>query len=89
MTNEDIEQNLAAIAELASAHGEKLVLAGILPISDIDPATNTVGQQFYGPGGDAISRGSPIGVVVQPARVAPRSEADRGHAALTASRPSW
>jgi virginiamycin B lyase len=57
MTNEDIEQNLAAIAELASAHGEKLVLAGILPISDIDPATNTVAQQFYGPGGDAIRVG--------------------------------
>ncbi len=30
----NIEQNLAAIAELARAHGVKVVLAGILPISD-------------------------------------------------------
>lgn len=34
MTDEDIQNNLAAIAELASAHGVKVVLASILPTSD-------------------------------------------------------
>ncbi len=32
-TNEDIEQNVAAISELASASGVKMVLASVLPIS--------------------------------------------------------
>jgi lysophospholipase L1-like esterase len=44
MTNEDIEQNLAAIAELASAHGTKVVLAGILPISDYHQKPDVVAQ---------------------------------------------
>ena len=33
-TDEDIEQNIAAIAELSAANGAKMVLASILPISD-------------------------------------------------------
>jgi lysophospholipase L1-like esterase len=44
VTNEDIEQNLAAIAELASAHGVKVVLAGILPISDYHQKPDVVAQ---------------------------------------------
>jgi lysophospholipase L1-like esterase len=43
-TNEDIEQNLAAIAELASAHGVKVILAGILPISDYHQKPDVVAQ---------------------------------------------
>jgi lysophospholipase L1-like esterase len=34
MTNGDIEENVAAIAELAAAHGVKVVLASVLPISN-------------------------------------------------------
>jgi acyl-CoA thioesterase-1 len=44
MSNEDVEQNLAAIAELASAHGVKVVLAGILPISDYHQKPDVVAQ---------------------------------------------
>ncbi len=44
VTNEDIEQNLAAIAELASAHGVRVVLAGILPISDYHQKPDVVAQ---------------------------------------------
>jgi GDSL-like Lipase/Acylhydrolase family len=45
-TNEDIEQNLAAIAELASAHGVKVVLAGVLPISDYHQKPDIVARSF-------------------------------------------
>jgi acyl-CoA thioesterase-1 len=48
-TNEDIEQNLAAIAELASAHGVKVVLAGILPISDYHQKPDVVAQVIRRP----------------------------------------
>jgi acyl-CoA thioesterase-1 len=44
MSNEDIEQNLAAIAELATAHGVKVVVAGILPISDYHQKPDVVAQ---------------------------------------------
>ena len=33
-SDEDIEQNIAAIAELSAANSARVVLAGILPISD-------------------------------------------------------
>ena len=49
MSNEDIEQNLAAIAELASAHGAKVVLAGILPISDYHQKPDVVAQVIRRP----------------------------------------
>jgi acyl-CoA thioesterase-1 len=49
MTNEDIEQNLAAIAELASAHGVKVVLSGILPISDYHQKPDVVAQVIRRP----------------------------------------
>jgi acyl-CoA thioesterase-1 len=49
MTNEDIEQNLAAIAELASAHGVKVVLAGILPVSDYHQKPEVVAQVIRRP----------------------------------------
>jgi lysophospholipase L1-like esterase len=49
MTNEDIEQNLSAIAELASAHGVKVVLAGILPISDYHLKPDVVAQVIRRP----------------------------------------
>jgi acyl-CoA thioesterase I len=48
-TNDDIEQNLAAIAELASAHGVKVVLAGILPISDYHLKPDVVPQVIRRP----------------------------------------
>jgi acyl-CoA thioesterase I len=48
-TNEDIEQNLAAISELASAHGVKVVLAGILPISDYHQKPDVVAQVIRRP----------------------------------------
>jgi lysophospholipase L1-like esterase len=34
MTNEEIQENLAAMAELATAHGTRVVLASVLPVSD-------------------------------------------------------
>ena len=40
----DIEQNLAGIAELASAHGVKVVVAGILPVSDYHQKPDVVAQ---------------------------------------------
>lgn len=49
MTNEDIEENLAAIAELSSAHGVKVVLAGILPISDYHQKPDVVAQVIRRP----------------------------------------
>ena len=49
MTNEDIEQNLAAIAELAGAHGVKVVLASILPISDYHQKPDVVAQVIRRP----------------------------------------
>ena len=33
-TNEEIQDNIAAIAELAAAHGIRMVLASVLPVSD-------------------------------------------------------
>ena len=48
-TNEDIEQNLAAIAELAGAHGVKVVLASILPISDYHQKPDVVAQVIRRP----------------------------------------
>jgi lysophospholipase L1-like esterase len=33
-TNEEIQDNIAAIAELAAAHGIRVVLASVLPVSD-------------------------------------------------------
>jgi acyl-CoA thioesterase I len=49
MTNEDIEQNLAAIAELANVHGVKVVLAGILPVSDYHQKLEVVAQVIRRP----------------------------------------
>ena len=43
-SDEDIEQNLAAIAELSAANGVKVVLAGILPISDYHQKPDQVPQ---------------------------------------------
>jgi lysophospholipase L1-like esterase len=39
MTNEDIENNIASIAQLASANGVKVVLASIMPVSDYHVGT--------------------------------------------------
>jgi lysophospholipase L1-like esterase len=44
MTDEDIEQNLAAIAELSAARGVKVVLAGILPVSDYHQKPDVIPQ---------------------------------------------
>jgi lysophospholipase L1-like esterase len=49
MTDEDIEQNLAAIAELSAANGAKVVLAGILPISDYHQKPDQVPQVIRRP----------------------------------------
>jgi len=38
MSNEEIEANLASMADLAAAHGIRVILAGILPIHDLRPA---------------------------------------------------
>jgi lysophospholipase L1-like esterase len=40
MTNEDVERNLASMAELAKAHGIKVVLASITPTSAYHPPAN-------------------------------------------------
>jgi lysophospholipase L1-like esterase len=49
MTDEDIEQNIAAIAELSAANGVKVVLAGILPISDYHQKPDQVPQVIRRP----------------------------------------
>jgi lysophospholipase L1-like esterase len=40
MTNEDVERNLTSMAELAKAHGIKVVLASITPTSAYHPPAN-------------------------------------------------
>jgi lysophospholipase L1-like esterase len=40
MTNEDVERNLSSMAELAKAHGIKVVLASITPTSAYHPPAN-------------------------------------------------
>ena len=49
MSDEDIEQNIAAIAELTAANGVKVVLAGILPISDYHQKPDQVPQVIRRP----------------------------------------
>ena len=49
MSDEDIEQNIAAIAELTAASGVKVVLAGILPISDYHQKPDQVSQVIRRP----------------------------------------
>jgi lysophospholipase L1-like esterase len=49
MSDEDIEQNIAAIAELSAASGVKVVLAGILPISDYHQKPDQVPQVIRRP----------------------------------------
>lgn len=44
MTNEDIQNNLASMAELAKANNVKVVLASITPVSAYHPAPNTPPQ---------------------------------------------
>jgi lysophospholipase L1-like esterase len=46
MTNEDIENNVASIAQLAAANGVKVVLASILPVSDyhVSPQPGAIPQ---------------------------------------------
>lgn len=43
--------------EIAVGEGSVWVTSFEFPLSRIDPATNTVAQQFYGPGGDAVRVG--------------------------------
>ena len=49
MSDEDVEQNIAAIAELSAASGVKVVLAGILPISDYHQKPDQVPQVIRRP----------------------------------------
>ena len=49
MSDDDIEQNIAAIAELSAANGVKVVLAGILPISDYHKKPDQVAQVIRRP----------------------------------------
>jgi lysophospholipase L1-like esterase len=49
MSDEDVEQNIAAIAELCAANGVKVVLAGILPISDYHQKPDQVPQEIRRP----------------------------------------
>jgi lysophospholipase L1-like esterase len=49
MSDEDVEQNIAAIAELCAANGVKVVLAGILPISDYHQKPDQVPQVIRRP----------------------------------------
>jgi lysophospholipase L1-like esterase len=44
MTNEEIQGNLASMAELAKLHGIKVVLASILPVSAYHTSPNGVPQ---------------------------------------------
>jgi streptogramin lyase len=43
--------------EIAVGEGSVWVTSFEFPLSRIDPATNTVVQQFHGPGGDAVRVG--------------------------------
>lgn len=43
--------------EIAAGEGSVWVTSFEFPLSRIDPATNTVAQQFFGPGGDAVRVG--------------------------------
>jgi lysophospholipase L1-like esterase len=43
-TDEDIQRNIAAISELASANGARMVLASVLPVSAYHVATGSVPQ---------------------------------------------
>ena len=76
--------------EIAVGEGSLWVTAFQFPLSRIDPATNTVAQQFFGEGGDAVRVG--LGSVWLSnlegrQRLAPRSTPDRGDAArLTGGR---
>jgi lysophospholipase L1-like esterase len=49
MTDGDIEQNVAAIAELASAHGVKVVLASVLPVSNYHTKPDAPAQTIRRP----------------------------------------
>jgi lysophospholipase L1-like esterase len=44
MTNEDIQNNLASMAELAKAHNLRVVLASITPVSAYHAAPNAIAQ---------------------------------------------
>jgi lysophospholipase L1-like esterase len=43
ITNDDIEANLASMAELAKAHGIRMILASILPVNNYTPES----QEFF------------------------------------------
>ena len=43
--------------EISAGEGSVWATSFEFPITRIDPATNTVAQQFFGPGGDAIRAG--------------------------------
>ena len=49
MTNEEIQANLASMAELAKAHGIRVVLASILPVSAYHTAPNLTPQTTLRP----------------------------------------
>jgi lysophospholipase L1-like esterase len=49
MSNEEIEGNLASMADLAKAHGIKVVLSSILPVSNYHTAPNGVPQTTLRP----------------------------------------
>jgi lysophospholipase L1-like esterase len=49
MSNDDIERNLASMAELAKAHGIKVVLASITPTSAYHPPANGAPQTTQRP----------------------------------------
>jgi lysophospholipase L1-like esterase len=49
MTDGDIEDNVAAIAELASAHGVKVVLASVLPVSNYHTKPDASAQTIRRP----------------------------------------
>jgi lysophospholipase L1-like esterase len=49
MTNEEIERNIESMAELAKAHGIKVVLSSILPTSAYHTAPNTLPQTTQRP----------------------------------------
>ena len=49
MSDQDVEQNIAAMAELSAANGVKVVLAGILPISDYHQKPDQVPQVIRRP----------------------------------------
>jgi lysophospholipase L1-like esterase len=71
-SDEDIEQNIAAIAELSAANGAKVVLAGILPISDYHQKPDQVPQTTRRP----ISRITAVNAWMR------KYAADHGHVYL-------